>query len=340
VNSSQSDRTTGDLIGTARAPRTGLIFAVRRLHAPALEAFHEDSEVRSPALRVAIRAGRNVTTDYGLVERAFPFSHRMKRPQISIVLAGEGRAEENGRRVWIRRGTFLASDGGARRRARMVYGGSVLRQVLVEWDPSVFGAPFDRELDLSTLGEEDCARLGDAASRAVGGRGSRSALVELFAILKSAGVPFDSIDESQLPEESADPVVEGLHAAIATQLSALQRYPGSIDLASMLGWNARTMHRRVAELSDAYALPWTHWRSALHSQRMMDATRLLAAKGATTEAVARLTGFRAPSALCHAFAKAGLPSPGLLARAARRDPLDTWTQFAPSGAVEAPASPA
>jgi hypothetical protein len=63
----------------------------------------------------------------------------------------------------------------------------------------------------------------------------------------------------------------------------------------------------------------------LHHTRVLQALRLLAAPGATTETVARLTGFRAPTALCHTFAAGGLPSPGVLARAATRDVLDRWT---------------
>ena len=77
-----------------------------------------------------------------------------------------------------------------------------------------------------------------------------------------------------------------------------------------------------------YALLWGHWRSALHQARVLSALRLLSAPGATTERVAKLAGFRSPSALCHTFAVAGLPSPGALAREARRDPLVTWADHA------------
>jgi len=95
-----------------------------------------------------------------------------------------------------------------------------------------------------------------------------------------------------------------------------------------LGSNARTVHRRIERIAERYVLPWSHWRSALHHTRIVQAIRWLGAPGATTELVARLTGFRSPTALCHAFAAAGLPSPGTLARAARRGPLEAW---APSG---------
>jgi transcriptional regulator GlxA family with amidase domain len=71
-----------------------------------------------------------------------------------------------------------------------------------------------------------------------------------------------------------------------------------------------------------------HWRGALHHMRLAHALRLISAPGATTELVARHTGFRSPTALCHAFAKGGLPSPGVLARAARKDALESWTAFA------------
>ncbi|CAN5253977.1 hypothetical protein BH09MYX1_BH09MYX1_67450 [soil metagenome] len=302
--------------------QSGRIFAVRRLSAPSLDAFHEDAEVRTPHLRIALRSGMNVTTDYALVGRAIPFAVQMRRPQISIVLAGRARAEENGRRVWLSPGEVLASDGGAVRGGTMAYTGPALRQLLVEWDPAVFGAAHDRSLETSTLSATDLARLDAAATRAVTEETSALGIAEVFALLRAIGAPLAAIEDRK--SEASRAPVSSLHAAVADQLSALARFPSIDDLASRLDSNQRRLHRHIRTLAERFSLPWNDWRSALHSQRILDATRLLAAPGATTEVVARLTGFRSPTSLCHAFAKAGLPSPGTLARAAQREVLDAW----------------
>jgi AraC-like DNA-binding protein len=304
----------------------GQIFSVRRLATGGLDALHEDSEVRTPHLRISLRTGRNIATDYGLLNRAVPFMDRMQRPQVSVVLAGEGRADEQGRRVWLSANSFAVSDGGATRGGIHAYAGVETKQLLVEWDPAVFGAPFDRELAVANTNASDRARLEAAAERAVAPPTSTSGIAEVLAMLRSLGLPLDRVDP---PSSRAAPAeLCALHAAVASALSSLDRFPAIDDFAGELGWNARRIHRGIRTLAERFTLPWNEWRWVLRSQRMMAATRLLSAPGATTDAVAQLTGFRSPTSLCHAFAKAGLPSPGALARAARRDVLDAWTDVA------------
>lgn len=299
-----------------------MLFATRRLHAPALDASHEDTEVRTPHLRLAVRRGHNVTTDYALLGRSVPFAHRMARPQISVLFAGGGRIEECGRRLWVASSDVVISDGGARRGGSMAYTGPELHQLLVEWDPAVFGAPWDRELDALRLRSRDLGRLAIAAERAARPETARDGLRSVLELLRAAGVPFTNVE---VPITSDEPRAR-LWGVVGSVLSSLVKFPSIDDVTDALAWNPRRVHRALKGLAHDYALPWTEWRSALHSQRMLDATRLLGAPGATTELVARLTGFRSPSALCHAFANAELPSPGTLARAAQRDVLDAWSR--------------
>lgn len=297
-----------------------MLFSQRTLDAPSLGVHYVDAEVRTPHLRIAVRSGTNVTTDYALLGRSVPYAHRMSRPQISILFDGEGRLDEGGKRVWMRAGQLCLSDGGGQRGGSMAYTGDQFLQLLVEWDPALHGVPWDASLATSALAARDRARLRDVATRVVVEATAPAAIRELFAILRSVGIPLELDD---LPVEVSP--MSAVNAAVARWLSSLDRFPSIDDVAADVRWNQRRVHRAVAALARQYAVPWSDWRSALHAFRILNATRLLRSPRATTEEVARLTGFRSPSALCHAFANANLPSPGALTRAARgSDVLEAW----------------
>jgi hypothetical protein len=305
---------------------SGRILVVRRLSVGSLAAAFEDAEVRTPHLRVALRRGRNVTNDYALLGRAIPVAHRQTRPQISILLSGAGRTDENGRRVWMEAGDFVVSDGGAERGGSGAYSGTDLRQLLVEWDPTVFGLAYDRAFEASSVSQSDRSRLEQAALRAVCEETSPSGIVELLAVLRSIGLPLERVDARGLGPAPA--ALYALHRSVAARLSNLQDFPSIDDVAGDLNWNQRRIHRAIKSLGEAYGLQWSDWRTGLHIYRMLSATRLVSIPGATTELVARLTGFRSPTSLCHAFAKAGLPSPGALAARARGSALENWVDQA------------
>jgi AraC-like DNA-binding protein len=298
---------------------------VRRYAAPELDALHEAVDVRVPFLRVSFYRSHNVAVDYALLQQASPFLHRLRRPQLAILLAGSGRFEEGGRRAWLRGGQVVAAD--ESKGSTEAYAGADCACLCLSWDPAVLGAPIAGGFAVETLSGRDRSRLQGAAVR-LGDARPADAMTEVLSILRSLGVPFAKLEAADLAAHSADADSSTLHAAVATTLSRLEQRPALEDLAATLGWNHRFVHRRLSTLAEAYSLPWRHWREALHQARLLHAMRLLSAPGATTELVARLTGFRAPAALCHAFAKASLPSPGTLARVARKDVLDAWSQFA------------
>lgn len=302
------------------------------MNAGALAASFEEAEVRTPHLRIAVRTGRNVTNDYGLIGRALPIAHRQTRPQISILISGEARADENGKRVWLGAGDFTVSDGGAKRGASGAYSGGTLRQLLVEWDPAVFGVAYDRDLEANSVSAKDRSGLEAAALRAISEPTSADGMIEVVDLLRAIGLPLERMDAGELRPGSA--ITRALHQSIAQHLSNLQRFPSIDDVANDLRWNQRRIHRAIKALGETYVLHWSDWRTVLHIHRMMSATRLLSAPGATTEMVARLTGFRSPTSLCHAFAKAGLPSPGTLAARARRSALETWADASELVAAE------
>lgn len=296
----------------------------RRLDAPELGAFHESVELRTPSLRIGLHHGKNVSSDFGVVERAAPFVHRMSRPCLTLLLEGEGRFDEGGRRLRVAPGDLALSD--QREGGTEAYAGRPARWIVMDWDPAVVGAPYAQPLSIARLGRVDLARLSKAAD-GVGGPRSAQACAEIVRVLRSVGLSFERLDVphfSQPPPEAEQRLADVLGA----QLSNLRAHPAIEDVVSELGWNARLVHRRIAATASRYGLPWEHWRAVLYHLRLVSALRLLSAPGATTELVARLTGFRSPSALCHTFDDAGLPSPGTFVRDARRNPIEGWADHA------------
>lgn len=293
-----------------------------RLDAPELGAFHVQTNVRSASLRVGLHRGGNVASDYALLQRVSPFLHHLTRPALTVLLAGEGRFEEGERRVWLRPGDIVRSD--QARAGTEAYSGERCLWLVMDWDPAACGAGFDGPFAVDRLASRDRSRL-ERAIAALEGPAPDDAVADVVAALRAAGLAFAPPDEPDAP--SACDATQRLQRAINERLSQLDAHPALDDLADELGWNDRRLHRHVNALAKTYRLPWDHWRSALHHTRLLQALRLLAAPGATTEQVARLTGFRGPSALCHALGRGGLPSPGALHRAARGYVLDGWAAF-------------
>jgi AraC-like DNA-binding protein len=296
----------------------------RRLDVPELDALHSAIEVRTPSLRIGLHHGRNVSSDFGVVERAAPFVHRMTRPALTLVLEGHGRFDESGVRSRVAPGDLVLSD--QRAGGTEAYAGAPARWLVMDWDPSVVGAAYAEPACIHRLGRADLARL-SVAARDIGGRRSAEASAEIVRVLRSLGVGFEKLDATDLSRAPRHEEQQ-LATALGAQLSSLESHPTIEDVVSDLGWNTRRVHRHMARSAKRYGLPWAHWRAMLHHMRLVSALRLLSAPGATTELVARLTGFRSPSALCHTFDDAGLPSPGAFVRAARRDVIEGWADHA------------
>ncbi len=303
------------------------VFRERRCFAvPELDVFHHSVEARAPGLRLSWHLARRVASDYALLERALPFAHRMTRSCLTVLLGGQGRFEERGSRIWLDERDLVMSD--QRQRGTEAYAGATTSILVVEWDPRRMGVPITGAFERLRLSKRDHRRLGLLA-RALDGSDPAGATIEILEVLRSFGLQFERADQEDLADRTSESD-RRLSAAIGEQLSRLESYPAIDDLVGELGWTSRHVNRRFAALAQAYGLPWLHWRGALHQARMLAALRLLSVPGATTELVARHAGLRAPSALCHAFAKGGLPSPGALASAARTEVLERWTAFVPA----------
>jgi len=295
---------------------------IRRLGPRELDASHVAVELRTPDVRVAVHRGRNVVSDYRLLALAAPFLEFHGRIALTLVLEGGARFEEGGRRAFLEPGDLVldALSG------TEAHGGVTSEVLVLEWNPVFGGAPEAGRFELARLGPRDHERIA-ALARTFDRDASVDTMVTLLDIVRSVGVPLERLTRGDVEHGAAQPEQQALADAVTTSLSHLEGLPAIEEVSDALGLPQRTVNRRLRAMADEYNLSWTHWRSALHQTRVLTAIRLLAAPGATTELVARLSGFRSPTGLCHAFAEAGLPSPGVLARSARRDVLAAWADY-------------
>jgi hypothetical protein len=127
--------------------------------------------------------------------------------------------------------------------------------------------------------------------------------------LRAEGLPFDPVGASDLVE-SVDPLMPRLSAAMGDALSRLSGNPASVDLEDAFGASRSTIGRLVDAFLRRYRLNGRSWRPFRDRWRLVGGAVLMSAPGARTEEIARAVGFGSSNAFCHAFAQAGLPSPG------------------------------
>jgi len=180
----------------------------------------------------------------------------------------------------------------------------------VDWDAGSID-PFAEKIRLgsgllSTAREAaEALRIGDAPA-------FTSAAHRLFDHLAAEGftVPgresLDSIDRrSQIGMSAIDAVLNDLDAK-----------PQLVDLEARLGCSRWTLNRSLHQLNRTYGLcglaGGTDWRAMRAFARLRVAGLLMTNPRATTRAIAESVGYRSPEAMCHAFANAGLPSPGAM----------------------------
>src|SRR4051812_33534541 len=97
--------------------------------------------MRTHSMRLTFIEGRNVTSDYALLEKATSFMANMTRPRgwMTIVLRGQGRFEEGSRRKFLETGDVVVSN--CVRHGSEAHTGVVNRQLIVEWEPQVGNQP-------------------------------------------------------------------------------------------------------------------------------------------------------------------------------------------------------
>jgi AraC-like DNA-binding protein len=191
-------------------------------------------------------------------------------------------------------------------------GGDVLH-LTIEWDPqllgtSVFKQSLSASLTVRTLAHvnevSEKIALADAETTHV-----PSAIADILARLRAEGLPFEPLEASDLVERT-DPTMCRLSTVMGAALSRLSQNPASVDLELAFGASRRTIGRLVETFLHRYRLNGSSWRPFRDRWRLVAAAVLMSGAGARTEEIARIVGYGSANAFCHAFAQAGLPSPG------------------------------
>jgi AraC-like DNA-binding protein len=260
---------------------------------------------------------RGLVTDFANLNRAIPFLQRLAdRSKINVVLSGEGRVDARDGATTLQAGELASSASDASTEAHT---GDLLT---IEWSPRVLGAAQGKSVGFRRLSVSDTERMAQLATE-LEGPARCLAIQEILELLRAQGIALGPVSLAELMESEPEACqLQLLQSALSERLTALHEFPTLEEVSAKLGWDQRRVHRRLTRLRQTYAVVWLHWREFVHQARMLRAMQLLSVPAATTELVARLSGFRAPSALCHAFARADLPSPGrfaTLASAGRSD---------------------
>ena len=120
-------------------------------------------------------------------------------------------------------------------------------------------------------------------------------------------------DRWEEPLSAEDPSDQAWSSAIDAALSDLAGGPASADLERRVAKSRYTVSRRSREFHGKFGLTGLsgpEWRSVRDFYRLLVGTIVMGHPDAGTREVAGLLGYRSAEAFCHAFANAGLPSPG------------------------------
>lgn len=265
----------------------------------ALEARVSTLALLHPSFRVHVVRNERVVCDDRLALRAFDRKGRLGRPVATLLLEGRAWLQSGEEARWIDAGTLaLLPDKHSvvmRQEAEPRY-----TAIVVEWEPgtllgerpSAFAVrPASLEPTLLALASE----LEHAPERAL------PALLEVLSALGLASAPFE------LP--AVEPRIARVSVALDRALSLLDEQPMSVDLERSLSLSARQVNRLVSELHETYGFNAGTWRDARSRRRLLVAAALLSRREATLPMVAKAVGYTSVTALCRAFADAGLPSP-------------------------------
>ena len=144
------------------------------------------------------------------------------------------------------------------------------------------------------------------------------AVRQLISALHASGIdafPIDEVETRLSSITTADDQV--LASAFEAVMSRPDLHPALSDVAARIGLGERQTNRKLRSLLARYYATHAAWSDYTAGYRLSAAVVLASCPAATPERIARLSGFRHPSSLCHAFAAAGFRSPAALGRAMR-----------------------
>ena len=276
---------------------------------PGHDAFIERTLVRDRQLCVALVRTRNLALDRGVIAGAVEFAKRFRRPQISIVLDGEGYFDVQGRVVSFGAGDLAETDQRAHRGEG--YGGRTCEVIIVDWDePAPSAAP--KAASVGAIGRTERAALHQHAGR-LREMPPAAWVAELLHRLRACGLAVAPYHEAAPPLASPRSLVR-LYQSMGSVLSRIDEHPSLDDLAAAMNASPRQTRRWLAALTQSYAHPFSSWRDFIHEMRLDWATQLLSVPGLSLDRVAALAGYRSTAALHHAYSTRGAATPRAISR--------------------------
>jgi hypothetical protein len=289
-----------------------MLVSIRGIDAPDLKASLGRHLVRHPHFVLKIVDSRGVLSDDRVLS-GLPIPMSVPGwPMVTMVFHGHGLVRADGRGAEIVPRHVVWTPPGMDYRART----DGTRAMLLQWDPEVFGGLGPTGPDRLRVASADFFRVREAVAATVSaGRDTTraaTAVVALFEVLRAQGLVSTRPDVGDLARP-VDPIVVRAGVAIDVALSTPGMTPGSVDIERYLARSPAQTRRIVRQYADALRMHGaSSWRDMLHVWRAFVGAALMTAGRATTEGVAHLLGYGSPVAFCHAFAQAGLPSPGRL----------------------------
>ncbi len=250
--------------------------------------------------RVHLVENQAVVCDDAIALRAFTRKGELGRPVATLVLEGRARLRAFGQERWLEPGSVALlpskDDVEMRQEAHPRYAA-----IVVEWEPGVLFGERPTTFSVDARVAQPPASFVDRFRR-----GDTRCVDELCSIFGVAphGWPDESADRERFTSVSG---------ALDRALSLLDAQPMSVDLEHALGLSARQVNRVVSEFHARYGFNAGTWRDARNRRRLLVGAALFSQPRATLIEVARAVGYRSETALCRAFANAGLPSPGSIA---------------------------
>ncbi len=113
--------------------------------------------------------------------------------------------------------------------------------------------------------------------------------------------------------EDVPPRARELTDALDGLLSNLGEQPMIRDLCARLEVSERQLNRLVREYNAAYGFNATGWIDTRNRRRLLLGATFMTVAGATAAYVARVVGYRSPTAFSRALRRAGLPAPSEIA---------------------------
>lgn len=290
-----------------------MLFSRRQIQAASLGVSIAEHSILHPKYRVVVQVRDGVVDDNALFQQTFPVRQGAGRSHLFIPLAGRTRVRTPGGDEVLGVGECMTE---LRERGTILRRDEASVLLILEWEPGLLGTRLSTPSSPSRVDPLLVTRLRRAVQPLLAdevelGKAAQSTS-GIISLLRAEGFPFDGVEPGDLIEPTA-PALHSLMQAVDRSVSVLSRRPMVVDLEASLGWSGRQIQRRLVEFHERFAFNATGgWRDLLHRWRLFAGASLMSARGATTESVAELLGYATPTSFCHAFANAGLPSPGAI----------------------------